>query len=177
MRRELFIHFAFWFSFFVLISLVKHFLNISYWPFWLGGAIGVLMPDLDHLIYVVFTGPQELTSQRVGFLWNRREIKRLVELLYETRSERRGLIFHTIFFQAIFLILTFWLMSSSASLFGKGLVLSFALHLSIDQLVDITEMKSLSNWTKFLPISLDLRKSEFCCSAGVLLVAVMGLLM
>jgi hypothetical protein len=68
-------------------------------------------------------------------------------------------------------------MSSSASLFGKGLVLSFALHLSIDQIVDITEMKSLANWTKFLPISLDLKKSEIYWSVGTLLVVVMGLLM
>ena len=177
MKRELFIHFSFWFSFFVLISLFKNFLSLSYWPFWLGGLIGVLMPDLDHLIYVFFLAPQELTSQRVGFLWNRKEIKRLIELLYETRSERRGLIFHTIFFQAIFLLLTFWLMSSSSSLFGKGLVLSFALHLSVDQLVDLIEMKSLINWLKFLPISLDLPKSEIYWSAGVLLVLVMGFLM
>jgi hypothetical protein len=177
MRRELFIHFAFWFSFFVLISLVKHFLNINYWPFWLGGAIGVLMPDLDHIIYIFFMGPQELTSQRVGFLWEKKEYKRLIELLYETRSERKGLIFHTLFFQIIFLVLTFWIMSSSASIFGKGLVLSFALHLSIDQLVDLIEVKNLDNWTKFLPINLDPTKSNIFWSAGMLLVVIMGIFM
>ena len=177
MRRELFIHFSFWFSFFVLISLVRHFLSLSYWPFWLGGAIGTFLPDIDHLIYVLFLSPQELTSQRIGFLWNRKEYKRMIELLYETRSERRGLVFHTIFFQIIFLVLTFWILSSSASLFGKGMVLSFALHLSVDQLVDLTEMKSLSNWTKDLPINLDLKKSKIYWLAGVLLVCAMGLLM
>jgi len=41
----------------------------------------------------------------------------------------------------------------------------------------LVEMKSLSNWLKFLPISLDLRKSEIYWSAGVLLVLVMGFLM
>ena len=177
MRRELFIHLSFWFFFFVLISIVRHFLNLSYWPFWLGGVVGVFMPDMDHLIYVFFLGPQELTSQRVGFLWGRKEYKRLIELLYETRSERKGLIFHTIFFQTIFLVLTFWIMSSSSSLFGKGLVLSFALHLSIDQLVDMFEMKSLGNWTKFLPIDLDFGKSKIVWAVGALLVVTMGLLM
>ena len=177
MRRELFIHFSFWFSFFVVISVVKHFFSLDYWPFWLGGLAGVFMPDLDHLIYVFFLGPQELTSQRVNFLWGRKEYKRLIELLYETRSERRGLIFHTIFFQIIFLVLTFWLMSSSASLFGKGLVLSFALHLSLYQLADLIEMKSLTNWTKFLPISLDFAKSKIYWSVSTLLVVAMGLLM
>jgi Predicted membrane-bound metal-dependent hydrolase (DUF457). len=177
MRRELFIHFSFWFFFFVLISLFKHFFDLNYWPFWLGGVIGTFLPDIDHLIYVLFLSPQELTSQRIGFLWERREYKRMIELLYETRSERRGLVFHTIFFQIIFLVLTFWIMSSSASLFGRGLVLSFALHLSVDQLVDLTEMKSLSNWTKSFPINLDLKKSKIYWLGGVLLVSAMGLLM
>jgi hypothetical protein len=177
MKRELFIHLAFWFSFFVFISLFRHFLALSYWPFWVGGLVGVFLPDIDHLIYVFFLSPQELTSQRVNFLLGRKEIKRLIELLYETRSERRGLIFHTFFFQIIFLTLTFWLVSSSASLFGKGLVLSFALHLSIDQLTDLIDMKDLSNWTKFLPISLDFRKSEIYWSAGIILVSLMGFLM
>jgi len=177
MKSDFFIHFSFWFFFFVIISLVKHYLSLGYWPFWLGGAVGVFLPDLDHLIYVFFLDPQDLTSQRVGFLWQRREYKRTIELLYETRSERRGLAFHTIFFQIIFLILTFWIMSSSASLFGKGLVLSFALHLSVDQIEDLTDMKSLSNWTKSFPINLDLKQSKIYWSAGVLLVLIMGFLM
>jgi hypothetical protein len=105
------------------------------------------------------------------------EVKRMVELLYETRTERRGLIFHTFFFQIIFLILTFWLISSSASLFGRGLVLSFALHLSIDQITDLLDMKSLDNWAKFLPIKLDYRMAEIYSVAGILLVCFMGFLM
>ncbi len=177
MRRELFIHFSFWFSFFVLISILKHFLAINYWPFWLGGLIGVFMPDLDHLVYIFFTGPQELTTQRVSFLWNNKNYKRIIELLYETRTERRGLVFHTIFFQIIFLVLTFWMMSSSASIFGKGLVLSFALHLLIDQLVDITDLKNLDNWTRFLPINLDFGKSKIYWLVATLLVVAMGFLM
>ena len=102
MRRELFIHFSFWLSFFVLITLVKQLFNLSYWPFWVGGVVGLFLPDIDHLVYVFFLQPQELTSQRVNFLLDKREVKRTLELLYETRSERTGLIFHTILFQLIF---------------------------------------------------------------------------
>jgi hypothetical protein len=177
MRRELFIHLAYSFSFFVFISLFRHFLTINYWPFWLGGLVGVFLPDIDHLIYVFFLSPQELTSQRINFLLGKGEVKRMVELLYETRTERRGLIFHTFFFQIIFLILTFWLISSSASLFGRGLVLSFALHLSIDQITDLLDMKSLDNWAKFLPIKLDYRMARIYSVAGILLVCFMGFLM
>jgi len=54
--------------------------------------------------------------------------------LLSTRQERIGLIFHTILFRAIFFVLTFWVMTSSTSLFGKGIVLAFCLHLVIDQI-------------------------------------------
>jgi hypothetical protein len=177
MKRELFTHFAFCLSFFILISVIKHYLNLNYWPFWLGGVVGTFLPDIDHLVYVFFLSPQELTSQRVNFLLGRHEVKRTVELLYETRNERKNLVFHSIFFQLIFLALTFFIMTSSTSIFTKGLVLSFALHLSVDQIIDLKEIKNLDNWKRYLPIDLDLRKSQIFASVGVILVLIMGLAM
>lgn len=176
MRRELFIHFAFWFSFFVLLTLVKQLFSLSYWPFWLGGLIGMFLPDVDHLIYVYFLQPQELTSQRVNFLLERREVKRTLELLYETRSERHGLIFHTVFFQLIFLILTFWIMTSSGSFFGKGLVLSFSIHLLVDQMVDLNDLRNFDNWIKNFPFSFDLRQAQIYFLAACLAVFIFGFL-
>lgn len=175
MRRELFIHFAFWFSFFVLISIFNNFLSLSYWPFWAGGLLGLILPDLDHLIYVYFIKPTDLSSQRVNYMVNKRQWGRSVQLLYETRNERQGLIFHTIFFQLIFLVLTFWLLTSSSSIFGNGLVLSFGLHLLIDQLVDIVELKNLNNWTKYISVDLDLNRSRIYWLVGMLLTIVLGL--
>lgn len=137
----------------------------------------MFLPDVDHLIYVLFMNPQDLTSQRAGFLFNHREIVRMVQLLYETRSERKGLVFHTIFFQIIFLILTFWVVTSSTSIFGKGLVLSFSLHLCVDQLVDMVDMGNLGNWLRLLPFSLDLRQSKIYLSLVTLFVCVLGFLM
>ncbi len=174
MRKELFIHFSFWAVFFILITLIRQYFSLDYWPFYIGGLVGIFLPDIDHIIYVYFVKPQELTSQRVGYLVEKSDIKRSIELLYETRSERRGLIFHTIFFQLIFLVLTFWMMSSSGSLFGKGMVLSFALHLSVDQLVDLRDLESLGNWFKDLPFQLDLKQSKIYWMVITILVLVFG---
>ena len=175
MRRELFIHFSFWLSFFVLITLVKQLFNLSYWPFWVGGVVGLFLPDIDHLVYVFFLQPQELTSQRVNFLLDKREVKRTLELLYETRSERTGLIFHTILFQLIFLILTFWIMTSSGSFFGKGLVLSFSIHLLIDQMVDLNDLKSFDNWVKNFPIKLDLKQAKIYFAVFIFIIFIFGI--
>jgi hypothetical protein len=176
MKREIFLHFAFWFSFFVFITLIKRYFDLSYWPFWVGGIIGTILPDIDHLLYL-YLRPQELTAQRVGFLVDKHEIRRVFSLLYETRSERRDLIFHTAFFQIIFLVLTFWMLTSSSSLFGRGLVLAFSLHLLIDQIVDLTEMESFDNWLKYSPLYLGLQKAKLYWLGILLLILAFGFLL
>lgn len=152
MKRELFIHFAFWFSLFVFITLVKQNFTLNYWPFWIGGIIGTILPDIDHLIYIYLVKPYELTSQRFTALLQNKELKRSLELLYETRSERINLIFHSQFFQVVFLILTFWIMSSSGSIFGRGIALAFALHLAVDQLIDFYGLGRINNKNEKLTI-------------------------
>lgn len=159
MKRELFLHFSFWFSFFVFISLIRKYFSLPYWPFWLGGIVGTILPDIDHIIYL-YLKPQELTTQRVNFLLDSREIKRVFILLYETRSERNSLIFHTVLFQLIFLVVTFWILTSSGSIFAQGIVLAFALHLVVDQIVDIQETGNFDNWLKNIPVYFDLKGAK-----------------
>lgn len=176
MKRELFIHFSFWLSFFIFVALIRHYLAIPYWPFWVGGIIGTILPDIDHVIYFYVVSPSELTSQRFNFLLQKKDILRMVQLLYETRSERRGLIFHTVFFQLIFAVLTF-LMVTSSSLLGKGLVLAFFLHLVIDQIMDLTELGSFDNWLKNTPIKLDYRGAKIYWVTSLAALLIFGFLL
>jgi hypothetical protein len=69
----------------------------------------------------------------------------MIKLLFDTRGERRKLIFHSAFFQVIFVVLSFLVITSSGSLFGMGLVLAFFLHLLVDQFVDLTATQDGSN--------------------------------
>jgi hypothetical protein len=177
MRRELFLHFSFWFSFFIFVAISKHYLALPFWSFWLGGIIGTILPDIDHIIYFYLVKPAELTSQRFNFLFEKKELGRMFNLLYDTRTERSGLIFHTILFQLIFFVLTFWMLSSSGSVFGKGMVLAFSLHLLIDQVIDLTEIGDFSNWFKDLPVKLDLKQSRIYWLIITILTLGMGLLM
>lgn len=177
MRRELFIHFCFWFAFFVLISIVKNYFTLPGLLFWLGGLLGIILPDIDHLIYVYYVKPTDLSSQRINYFLNKKELVRSIELMYETRSERKDLIFHTIFFQAIFFILTFWMMTSSGSLLGKGIVMSFMLHLLIDQLIDLNDTKSLENWFTNLPFKFDWKQSKKYWMISTAVVILFGVLL
>lgn len=174
-KRELFVHYAYWFSFFILLSVIDNSLRFDFWPFWLGGILGTILPDFDHLIYILFTRPHELTSQRVVSLINKKEAWGAVQLLYDTREERKDLVFHTIFFQLILFVLTFLVVSSSGSLFGMGLVLAFALHLNVDQLIDLEKVGSLSNWYRLLPYKLTTEQSKVYWLFGFLATLVLGL--
>ncbi len=146
MRKEIFIHLFSLLIFFSLITVFRGWFEVNYWTFWVGGLLGTFLPDVDHLIYVYFLSPQELTSQRVNFSLAKRDLVKSIQLLYDTRRERLGLIFHTAYFQVIFLLLMFFVATSTDSLFGRGLVLSFFLHLLVDQLLDHTEGGGAQNW-------------------------------
>ena len=129
MRRVIFIHFSFLVSFFILLSLVNSWLALSYWPLWLGGIVGSILPELDSLVYVFFINPQELTSQRVIYLLKKRSIISAIKLLLETRFERVDLVFHSLSFILVSYLLLFWLVTSSGSIFGKGIVFAMLIHL------------------------------------------------
>lgn len=160
MKKELFVHLSFLFSLLVFVSIFRGYLSFSYWSLWLGALIGTILPDLDHLLYVFFLKPQELTSQRVSYMLAKRNLWGSLNLLAETRSERTKLIFHTATFQLIFVVLAFFVLTSSGNILGRGLVLAFFLHLVLDQAVDFSETGSLDNWFKNFPLSLDVRKQK-----------------
>ncbi|KKU17510.1 MAG: hypothetical protein UX25_C0008G0011 [Candidatus Woesebacteria bacterium GW2011_GWC2_45_9] len=50
MKKEIFIHFAFLVSLFIFVSIIRKYLSFSFWPFWAGGIIGTLLPDIDHIL-------------------------------------------------------------------------------------------------------------------------------
>jgi hypothetical protein len=174
MKKKIFIYFAFLISFFILSSLFKKWLALSFWPFWLGGIVGTVLPEIDHLIYVFFANPQEVTSQRVRYLCANKQFKNCFWLLASTTAERTKLIFHTAIFQAVFLILTFWVVTSSGSLFGRGMVLAFSLHLVIDQVNQVLEKGEIQSWFWQTPINLDRRQTNFFLAAVILLVLFFG---
>ena len=153
-KKEALIHFGAALFFLLIVSLFKKYFAISYFGFWLGGALGTLAPDIDHLLYIYLLKPQEVTSQRVNYMMQKGEILKTFQLMISTRSERKDLVFHNLLVQSAFLVLVFWVLSSSGSLLGRGFVLAFALHLSVDQIVDFLQMDNINNWTKKLPIEL-----------------------
>lgn len=161
MKREMLLHFGALLIFLALTILIKGWFNLGVWPFILGGIFGTLLPDVDHLIYVYFLRPQDLTSQRVAYLNEERKFTKAVEILVDTRYERSMTIFHSAIFQAVILALTIFVVTSSTSLFAIGIVTAFSLHLLVDQIIDIRKVGSIQTWFRNMNIVVDKRRSTY----------------
>lgn len=131
MRKEVINHFIYFAGYFIFLTLVNNLFSLNYWLLYAGGLVGLFMSNLDHLLHIFIFQPQELTSQRVLQFIKNKQYKEALLLIYDTREERKDLIFHTQISQIIFTILTFWVVSSSGNLFARGLVLSYLLGLVI----------------------------------------------
>lgn len=133
--------------FFVAAVLVKRIFNLGAIELFLGGLVGLYLPDLDHLIYVYILRPTDLTSQRVRAALAESKFSYALSIICDTHNERGKLIFHTALFQLVFFVLSFLVITSSGSLFGRGLVLAVLVHLLVDQWIEM-------NWgrgTKAVP--------------------------
>lgn len=135
MKRVFFIHFAFFVSVFILFSIIRGWLSLPYWIFWVGGVLGTLIPELDQFLYVYLINPQELSSQRVAFLIRNRDFLGALRLLFETKGERHDLVFHSNTFLVVSGILFVWILTSSGSILGFGIALGIFLDLLLDRLI------------------------------------------
>lgn len=174
MRKQLLIYYTSFSIFFLLISLARKWIDPTFIVFWIGGAIGAILPDIDHLIYVYFLKPHELTSQRATRMISRGQVFSTFSLLANTRSERTQLIFHTAMFQLIFAVFTFFVISSSNSLLGRGIVLAFSLHLLVDQYLDFQQLGSISHWFKNFKITLNHNNTVFYWAGFAILLVLYG---
>lgn len=145
MKREILGHILFASVVFFLASLVRNYLGLSYWEYYVGILVGTLLPDLDHILYM-YIHPTELTSQRFQALAAKKSMMPALDLLYHTRRERTDMLFHSAFFQILFTVFAFFVITSSGSLLGEGLVLAFLLHLTFDQFTDLMHAHSLKSW-------------------------------
>lgn len=161
MKKELITHFTFVAAFFIFITVIKGWFDLVYIPFWVGGILGTLLPDTDHLIYVYFLRPNEAMSQKATSLLAEREYVKTFKLLATTRTQRSKLIFHTALFQILFLVFAFLVVTSSGSLLGRGIVLAFSLHLLIDQFIDLMETDRLNSWFKDFPFEIDAKQMRW----------------
>lgn len=175
MKKYLTLHFGTLIIFLALITLVERYFDAYYLIFWFGGMIGTLLPDLDQLVYVYLLSPKDLVSQEARVEISKKRYIGTWSRLVSSRRERAKLIFHTAQFNALIILLSVFVRTSSGSLFAHGLVLGFALHLFVDQYIDFKELGNLSKWFEKLQVDLDKDKTRIYLITNCIILLLLGL--
>jgi hypothetical protein len=134
------------FSYFMIISVLRAKIDWGLPLFWLGGMIGSHLLELDHLLYALWIYPHELTSMRVKKLFEERRFQEGLAMLRETRYERKKLSFHSVIFQAVLPIFAFFVLTSTGSLLGTGLVMALYLRTLQLQFNSFRKQGDIQGW-------------------------------
>jgi len=118
----------------VLMSIIHYTWGFSLIWLWLGSIFGALLLESDHLYYLVWQKPEELTSVRFKALIKQKRYKDGLALVFQTTGERTKLSFHTVLFQVIFIPVCFLVLTSTGNTFGIGMVMGLFLSLLMGQI-------------------------------------------
>lgn len=132
-KKEVTSHLLVTFIYFVLISLFNLNLGFALLFLWLGGLIGTFLLDVDHVLLGLDLENKTWWAEKFRFLWQKKRYQEAILLNVESHLEHRRLVFHSALFQPILLCLAFFVLTSTGSLFGSGLVMSMNLHLLKDE--------------------------------------------
>jgi hypothetical protein len=167
----------------IILTVVKRWFNYSYALVWLGVLFGYYLPFIDHLFYAFILRPNLEVSRKIRNLTTLKtfisvkRMKELVNYVNETKDQREKLIIHTAYFQVAFLFLTFFILTSSGSLFGRGLVYGFSLKLLVEQVLQFVDKKEINKWFTEIPIPMDPYKTKVYLYANGLVLLIFSLML
>jgi hypothetical protein len=123
----------------------NHYLNFIYLFF--GLSLGSYLLDLDHLLYWLYLKPNLEESRLAQVAWKKGDWRSLIKLLEITEKHHLSLVFHHYFFQVILTIFSFFVFTSTSSVFVKSLLLAANIHLLVDEIVSYRDdPKVLQQW-------------------------------
>jgi len=135
------------FIFVSLIWLLNRAPLLGFISLFFGLAIGSFLPDIDHLIYWFFLKPDLDESRQAKIFLSEKKIENLLKLLENTHKQHTSLIFHHYFFQAVLVLITFFVFTSTASILPKAILLAMNIHFLVDEIIDFkADKKHLQNW-------------------------------
>ena len=102
------------------------------WIWWvLGVILGVLILFADRIVYT-YSYPGTQISQQFAWYVKERKYLSALELLDMRRLEQERLTFRSALFMVIWVPLSFFALTSTTGLFGKGVVMGIMLHILFD---------------------------------------------
>lgn len=174
MKRDLVLNFLYLFAFFALTVVLKNWFDIPVIiQLVVGGVVGTFLPYIDYLIYAyAIKTNAPVTVESI----NKKNILDTIKQYSADNSIKGDLVFHTALFQALLMIFVFFVTSSSGSVFARGIVLAFSLHLILNQVLDFQRDKNIDSWFIKFPLELDAFQKKIFMFANPVLLVLIGLL-
>ena len=112
-----------------------------------GLGVGTFLIDADHLVYWYFLNPGISESVKAKELISAKKYKQALIILSENHKSHTSLAFHHFTFQFVLLVVSFFVISSTTSIFGQAIVLAMSAHLLLDQYLDLkSDPDHLKSW-------------------------------
>ena len=108
-----------------------------------GAAFGLGIGFVDKLLYTYITRPNDVFSKQVKNLISQKRFGEVIKVIAEDRDETRQLATNNILFLFVWIVLALFLITSSLSSFGRGLILGIGLVISLDLINDLERPKYL----------------------------------
>jgi hypothetical protein len=135
---------------FVFIFATWLFNQVVYYEFiylFLAFCLGAFFLDTDHLIYWLYLQPNLEESRLAQAAIKNKDYKSILKLLEITHKNHVSLIFHHYFFQIVLILVSFFVFTSSSSVFTMAFLLALNIHLLVDEFVDFSrDPGHLQSW-------------------------------
>jgi hypothetical protein len=163
-----------------LVSKFSHLVNLNYWKqniidllLWLSGAfLGNQFLKIDQLIYSYITYPKTPKALKIQESIQEHQPVNIWRIL-STQIDKQRSVFYSVLFQACWVPVAFFALTSTASVFGEAFVMAIGLHLLMEEWGEILAHREL-NWL-FWQIKRQVTPQEqklflwvMTCSFGVL---------
>lgn len=161
----------------IVLTFGKKWFDYSFIFVWLGVIAGFYLPFIDYLFYAYILRPNNDISKNIRNIVSVRKAKELVIYVNGAKEQMEKLIIHTAYFQAVFSLLTFYVLTSSGGLFGRGLVYGFILKLFVGQILQFMQTKEINKWFTEMPFTMDKHKTVAYLYANGLILLVYTLML
>lgn len=132
-------------------------LGLLWWL--LGAVLGFLFVFIDSFVYGLLTQPNTVWTDKLKSFFNKRVLRRNLEILLQENQETKVQIMRSILFIFVWCVLGILTMSSIASNLSKGFMLGIGTHLVFDFVYDyFYDQKRFELW--FWQIKRDMSHQE-----------------
>ena len=127
------------------IVLLADWLDVT--GLFVGGVLGWLLVNLDRLVYVYFSHAGTQMAQYARYQFDQKKWREGWRIFEMRQDEMEELTFRSALFQAAWVVLALFALTSTASLFGKSLVMGVGLKILVDEWRDYLYARgTLKRW-------------------------------